>query len=164
VFLSTVLLTHSLLQFVNQYLHPTNPHTHTHTHTHAHTPTPTHIHTPTSTHPHPHTRVCNHDHPLVDLPVVVVEDSARRTKLGRDHRLEHVSLPFDSGLSACRNHALSLVRTPFFLLLDDDFVFDHRTRFVHLTLDHTSSHLTRSHLISLDIYLSAVVWRICTPS
>jgi glycosyltransferase involved in cell wall biosynthesis len=35
-------------------------------------------------------------------------------------------LPYDSGVSAGRNAALERVRTPFFVLCDDDFLLDHR--------------------------------------
>ncbi len=38
-----------------------------------------------------------------------------------------VALPFNSGVSAGRNALLPIVRTPYFVLCDDDFVFDERT-------------------------------------
>jgi len=41
-------------------------------------------------------------------------------------------MPFDSGLSAGRNLLLSKVRTPYFVLCDDDFVFDDRTNISHV--------------------------------
>lgn len=39
--------------------------------------------------------------------------------------LEYIISEFDIGLSAGRNRLLTLVKTPYFLLLDDDFVLDH---------------------------------------
>ncbi len=46
----------------------------------------------------------------------------------RDERTTILSLPFDSGVSEGRNAALQCCRTPFFVLCDDDFAFDERTR------------------------------------
>ena len=60
-----------------------------------------------------------------DLPIIVVDDS-------RDPRLvkgaELLAMPFNSGISVGRNAALERVATPYFLLLDDDFVFYRHTR------------------------------------
>lgn len=53
------------------------------------------------------------------LRIVVVDDSRRPTLLEGVH---HVHLPFDSGASAGRNRGLDEIITPYFLLLDDDFV------------------------------------------
>lgn len=60
-----------------------------------------------------------------DLPIIVVDDS-------RDPRpvagAELLTMPFNSGISAGRNAALATIGTPYFLLLDDDFVFYRHTR------------------------------------
>lgn len=54
------------------------------------------------------------------IAIVVVDDS-------RDARplpgVETVLLPFDSGVSAGRNAGLARVRTPYAMILDDDFLF-----------------------------------------
>ncbi len=59
------------------------------------------------------------------LRMIVADDS-------RDSRpisgVEHLRMPYDSGVSAGRNLALSKVDTPFVVTLDDDFVFNDRTR------------------------------------
>jgi len=65
-------------------------------------------------------------------PVWIGDDSRRPYRdliLSRFGELvtDYLCLPFDSGLSAGRNRLLERVTTPFFLLCDDDFVFDRRT-------------------------------------
>jgi glycosyltransferase involved in cell wall biosynthesis len=54
------------------------------------------------------------------LPVIVVDDSETPSTLPG---VETVVLPFDSGVSAGRQAGLDRVRTPYVLVLDDDFVF-----------------------------------------
>lgn len=58
------------------------------------------------------------------LPIVVADDSRSPSRLPS---VETVTLPFDSGVSAGRQAALDRVRTPFVLVVDDDFVFTSRT-------------------------------------
>jgi len=58
-----------------------------------------------------------------DLDVMVVDDSREPVRL---EGVTQVILPYDSGISVGRNRALDMLRRPFFLLLDDDFVFSHR--------------------------------------
>lgn len=58
------------------------------------------------------------------LSIVVADDSRCPTNLSG---VETVRLPFNSGVSAGRNAALERVRTPYFLMLDDDFVLMKRT-------------------------------------
>ena len=65
-------------------------------------------------------------------PVLVGDDSRRPYRdpiLARYGGLvtEYLCMPFDIGLSAGRNLLLKKVATPFFVLCDDDFVFDART-------------------------------------
>jgi len=54
------------------------------------------------------------------LPVIVVDDSREPTFLSG---VETIVLPYDSGVSAGRQAGLDSVRTPFVLIMDDDFVF-----------------------------------------
>lgn len=42
--------------------------------------------------------------------------------------LSYDNLPYDTGLSAGRNHLIDRVETPYVLILDDDFVFVEQTR------------------------------------
>ena len=58
-----------------------------------------------------------------ELRIIVIDDS-REPKPVPD--VDFVELPYNSGLSVGRNHALDMTETPYFLLLDDDFVFSHR--------------------------------------
>lgn len=59
-----------------------------------------------------------------DLRLLVVDDSRHPRPIPG---VEWLTLPFDSGVSAGRSAGLKQVQTPFTLLLDDDFVFYHRT-------------------------------------
>lgn len=58
-----------------------------------------------------------------DVAVIVVNDSRKPYHIGGVH---NIILPYDVGVSAGRNAALQQVKTPYFLLLDDDFVFSRR--------------------------------------
>lgn len=60
-----------------------------------------------------------------DVAIVVADDSRRPSIIDG---VETIHLPFSSGVSAGRNAALRCVKTPYFLLLDDDFVFTRETR------------------------------------
>ena len=69
-----------------------------------------------------------------DVKVVVADDSADPEKTNREvmgrwpgKDIEYLALPYDVGLSEGRNRALARVKTPYFVLCDDDFVFDRRT-------------------------------------
>ena len=67
-----------------------------------------------------------------DCPVLVADDSEapyRGPIMDRYADLvdEYVTLPFDSGLSKGRNELLKRVETDYFVLNDDDFVYDERT-------------------------------------
>jgi len=59
------------------------------------------------------------------MRVVVVDDSRSPRQLPD---VETITMPYDSGVSAGRNEALKHVKTPYLLLLDDDFVFYRHTR------------------------------------
>lgn len=59
-----------------------------------------------------------------DLKVIVVDDSRESIPI---EGVEWVQLPFDSGVSKGRSIGLSRIKTPFTLLLDDDFIFYRKT-------------------------------------
>ena len=58
------------------------------------------------------------------LPIIIADDSRDPQEVDG---ATVISMPFNSGISAGRNAALRTVDTPYFLLLDDDFVFYRRT-------------------------------------
>lgn len=58
---------------------------------------------------------------------IIVVDNGPDPQPREDIQEYHV-LPFDCGLSAMRNFALTRVTTPYMMLLDDDFVFTEDTR------------------------------------
>lgn len=60
-----------------------------------------------------------------NLRVIVADDSKKSKNI---RGVEHLLMPYDSGTSAGRNLALSKVDTPYVVTLDDDFVFDERTK------------------------------------
>jgi hypothetical protein len=60
-----------------------------------------------------------------DIPICVADDS--RTPTRPDGVQEYIRLPFDSGVSAGRNAMLSCVKTPYFVLSDDDNEFTSET-------------------------------------
>ena len=59
-----------------------------------------------------------------NLRMIVVDDSRESRPISG---VEHIRMPYDSGVSAGRNLALSKVDTPFVVTLDDDFVFNDKT-------------------------------------
>ena len=58
------------------------------------------------------------------MKIIVVDDSREPTVL---EGVETIVLPYDSGVSAGRNRALSAVTTKYTLLLDDDYLFYRHT-------------------------------------
>lgn len=60
-----------------------------------------------------------------ELRIIVVDDSREPSPLSD---VETLILPFNSGVCAGRNAGLKLVKTPFTLVLDDDYVFYRKTR------------------------------------
>lgn len=60
-----------------------------------------------------------------NLHIIVVDDSAKTKTIDG---VDYLRMPYDSGVSAGRNLALSKVDTPYVVTLDDDFVFDDRTQ------------------------------------
>jgi glycosyltransferase involved in cell wall biosynthesis len=69
---------------------------------------------------------------LPTVRILVADDSSDATKRANaatcpKHNAEHLVLPYDVGLSVGRNHMLERVKTPFFLLMDDDQYFGRDT-------------------------------------
>lgn len=58
------------------------------------------------------------------IPIIVVDDSRTPSELPE---VETIVLPFDQGVSIGRQAGLDRVRTPYVMMLDDDFVFFHAT-------------------------------------
>jgi len=82
------------------------------------------------------------------VPVLVADDSRRPRPIAG---AECHALPFDSGLSAGRNYLLERVRTPYIVLLDDDFVFVQRTdldRFVSILEQHAGLDMVGGEILS----------------
>ncbi len=59
-----------------------------------------------------------------DMKIVVVDDSRNPSDI---EGVETIVMPYDSGVSAGRNLAVSAVETEYLLLLDDDYVFYRQT-------------------------------------
>lgn len=59
-----------------------------------------------------------------DLSILVVDDNRSAASIPG---AELLKMPFNSGISVGRNAALAQIRTPYFLLLDDDFIFTRDT-------------------------------------
>ncbi|TFV97261.1 glycosyltransferase [Algoriphagus kandeliae] len=66
-------------------------------------------------------------------PILIADDS--KVPYGKsviakfpNLQIHYLELPYDTGTAEGRNEMLKLVETPYFLLCDDDFVFDKRTR------------------------------------
>lgn len=57
---------------------------------------------------------------------IIVADDSQETRIITG--VDHLRMPYDSGVSAGRNLALNTVDTPYVVTLDDDFVFDDRTQ------------------------------------
>ena len=59
-----------------------------------------------------------------DMKIIVVDDSRDPSKI---EGVKTICMPYDSGVSAGRNLAVSAVETKYLLLLDDDFIFYRKT-------------------------------------
>ncbi len=65
------------------------------------------------------------------IPIMIADDSRKPSAhdmASRFSNLEYIPLCFDVGLSTGRNALLSRIRTKYFVLCDDDFIFDERTQ------------------------------------
>ena len=64
-----------------------------------------------------------------DLKIIIVDDSKNAMDASIfDKNVEYCHTDFDIGLSAGRNLAVSKVKTKYFVLLDDDFLFTKKTK------------------------------------
>lgn len=66
------------------------------------------------------------------IPIIICDDSKKNIKNKLEYyykniNIKYIHIAFDSGLSKGRNVLLQNVNTPYFVLCDDDFVFDKRT-------------------------------------
>ncbi len=59
-----------------------------------------------------------------DMKIIVVDDSREPSRI---EGVKTITMPYDSGVSAGRNLAVSAVETKYLLLLDDDYVFYRKT-------------------------------------
>lgn len=66
-----------------------------------------------------------------NMKIIVVDDSANPVQI---EEVEMIHLPFDSGISAGRQKGLDCVQTEYMLLLEDDYIFYHKTK-IHLALE-----------------------------
>ncbi|XP_008576594.1 PREDICTED: beta-1,4 N-acetylgalactosaminyltransferase 2 isoform X1 [Galeopterus variegatus] len=62
-----------------------------------------------------------------DLTVIVADDSNKPLKIEDDH-VEYYTMPFGKGWFAGRNLAISQVTTKYVLWVDDDFLFNNKTK------------------------------------
>jgi GT2 family glycosyltransferase len=62
-----------------------------------------------------------------NTPLLVADDGELSLRMQPDPHTVVVTLPYDVGLSAARNALVQRVQTPYFVTLDDDFVFSERT-------------------------------------
>lgn len=63
---------------------------------------------------------------------IIVADDSKTPFHSNNANVKVLHLPYNVGLSAGRTEALALVQTPYFLLLDDDFVFYRKTQILSL--------------------------------
>jgi hypothetical protein len=66
-------------------------------------------------------------------PIIIADDSKvpykdRILSLFPDLNITYINLPFDTGTAEGRNKMLEQTNTPLFVLCDDDFIFEPRTR------------------------------------
>jgi glycosyltransferase involved in cell wall biosynthesis len=61
------------------------------------------------------------------MKVVIVDDSKEEKQIIQEN-VKYFKVPFDTGLSAGRNFAINNIDTEYFLLLDDDFLFNEETK------------------------------------
>ena len=62
------------------------------------------------------------------VPIIIIDDSQKPIKKKWVSQIQYVHTEFDVGVSEGRNRALKLVKTKYFVLLDDDFEFTQQTK------------------------------------
>ena len=60
-------------------------------------------------------------HPTI--PVIIADDSKNPISFENDPFTNVLHLPFDTGISYGRNRAIEMIKTPYYLLMDDDYFF-----------------------------------------
>lgn len=89
---------------------------------------------------------------------VIVADDSRSPEPRND--VEHICLPFDVGVSAGRNLLVDHVRTPYFLLLDDDFEVTADTNLANLLAIASKADVSLAGGNLLNCYWTrTLVWR-----
>ena len=63
-----------------------------------------------------------------EVPVIIIDDSKKPIKKEWLPHIQYVYTEYDIGLSEGRNRAVKLVKTKYFVLLDDDFEFAEQTQ------------------------------------
>lgn len=99
-----------------------------------------------------------------DANIIVVDDSREP---GNIEGVTNIAMPYDSGISAGRNRALDETTTPYFLLLDDDFVFSRRQKLGELVaaLDqHSRIDILGGRCIDLPLFIKHAVQQVEVPS
>jgi glycosyltransferase involved in cell wall biosynthesis len=69
------------------------------------------------------------------MHVIIIDDSTSCIKHKWDKKTSYYHMPYDIGLSEGRNIGVSYVKTPYTLVLDDDFLFTEKTKldiFLHI--------------------------------
>jgi len=88
------------------------------------------------------------------VEIIVVDDSSVPLAL---EGVTVVSMPYDSGVSAGRNRGIHEVKTPYFLLLDDDFVFYRKTDLLiplKKIMAHRKIDILGGEVLNLPLYTS----------
>jgi len=64
------------------------------------------------------------------VKIIIADDSKEQTDIWQKYpmQIDYHFLPYDIGISAGRNFMLDKIKTPYFILLDDDFVFTKETK------------------------------------
>lgn len=89
------------------------------------------------------------------IPIIIADDSRKPNPeeiTSRFPNVEYIFLPFDVGLSAGRNVLLTRIKTKYFVLCDDDFIFDEKTRLAEFKkiLDETDVELVGGYFHEFD--------------
>jgi glycosyltransferase involved in cell wall biosynthesis len=62
-----------------------------------------------------------------DINIIVVDDSKEKMDISDYTNVRYIRAPFNSGISVGRNIGLKNIKTPYFVLCDDDHVFNSKT-------------------------------------
>ena len=71
-------------------------------------------------------------HFYADIKITVVDNGKERgfvvKKVRNKYRCQYIKLPYDSGVSLCRNKGLDEIDTDYVVLAEDDFIFTENTK------------------------------------